>query len=109
MVSNSELFRKSVYWYCKTNTGRVVQFTIFAYLWPINERVEVVPETCIRGISPQDLVLETSRLVRELIDNEVLVEVEPPDKRGPYSFLVNHSDIEYCSNYPFFKILSLDL
>ena len=109
MVSNLELFRKSVYQYCRTNTGRAVQFTIFAHLWPINERVEVVPETYTRGINPQDLALETSRLVRELINNEVLVEVEPPDKRSPYSFLVNHSDVEYCSNYPFFKILPMDL
>jgi hypothetical protein len=67
-----ESFRKKAYKHCRENVGERILFKGFAHLYL---------ERDAREISPKDLALLTSRLIGELIQKRILVEVKNGDKR----------------------------
>jgi len=92
-IGDYVFFEKEICDYCNMNVGRGILFTAFMNVWP--ERLPV---------KRKDLAVYTSRIVSNLIVNEVLKEVDKNDCQenvyGYYEVLkqVNSVNVEELKN-----------
>lgn len=86
-----EKFREEIYFYCDYNIGSDVLLPAFVNLWPENKEEK-------RTIAKRDLVVITSNILKELVNQRVLrvVYKENPSVYAFYrvrkhDFLLNHT------------------
>lgn len=107
-------FSRMIYVFCDRNAGRKVLFPEFMNFWPTEEvgSVDIGPaynhqehKIFDRTINNRDLATVTSVVLRELIDDGILREVDlpQPTKIDP---LITYLDIPNCSIYPCYEILN---
>ncbi len=70
MFIQKEQFKEEIYKYCDNNIGKSCLFPGFAFLWPLRKE----------KIIPKNLAILTSKIINDLIEKKVLIEV--PKKEG---------------------------
>jgi len=73
MQEKEKQFKEDIYRYCYANIGKEFLFTGFSHLWPLLTKEE--EDARKRPIVPKDLVVITSRIVNDLVKQEIIIEI----------------------------------
>lgn len=104
--NRGDIFRKRIYRYCDENVNREVLFTIFTYLWPVSDQIEIPEHTDYsefleqytdrilplktENVKPYQIINLATKIIRELQSQKIIKEVE------------NHCEFRF---YPLYEIL----
>jgi hypothetical protein len=87
-----EKFKEEIYFYCDYNVSSNVLFPAFVNLWPENSGQNV-------SLSKKDLAIITSKILWELVNKGILIEMPKDDKShnpyGLYKILPHENMMKY--------------
>jgi len=107
-------FSMNVYTFCDESVGRRVLFPAFMNLWPSEECETIEIRSSYnsraykifdRTISSRDLAVITSVVLRELIEDRIITEVDLPQPIKKVDLLVTYINIPNYSVYPCYEVL----